>query len=57
MSEMMDLGFTDVKEVFNNADADIIARLEYNNEHEPNQKIIKLVNRTNEKITQISYNG
>lgn len=53
----MDLGFTDVKEVYNRADADIIARLDYNNMVDFNQKFQNLIDKTKGKITQISYDG
>ena len=57
ISEMLDLGFTDVQEVFNKVDADITARLEFKDKNECDGKFTKLLIKTGEKIGQLSYNG
>ena len=53
---MVDLGFTDVDEVFNKVDADITARLSYDSEEEFDDKLATLFSKTKGKITQIKYN-
>jgi hypothetical protein len=55
MSEMLDLGFTDVQEVFNKVDADITARLDFKNKDECDEKFTQLFVKTGEKIGQLSY--
>lgn len=55
MSEMRDLGFTDVKEVFDKPDADITARLNFNDKTECDEKFESLFEKTGEKISQVSY--
>lgn len=57
MSEMLDLGFTDVQEVFNKVDADITARLNFNDKTECNAKFKSLFDKTGEKIGQLSYSA
>ena len=55
MSEMVDLGFTDVQEVFNKVDADITAQLNFDDKTERNTKLESLLDKTGEKIGQLSY--
>ena len=56
ISEMSDLGFTDIREVFNKADADIIAKLTCKDVKELDIKFETLFTKTGKKIGQVSYN-
>lgn len=55
MSEMLDMGFTDVQEVFNTVDADIVAWLNFKDKNDCDEKFKTLLTKTGEKIGQLSY--
>ena len=57
MSQMLDIGFTDVQEVFNTPDADITARLDFKDRNECDEKFRLLFTKTGEKIGQVSYSN